>query len=68
MSDLDRQIAALIGRMEATLQQVDRLLEGYKPKLESDRRELEWARENIRRRLAEAEELFPSEANGNTDG
>ena len=36
------------------------MLEGYKPSDEYDRRELEWARENIRRRLAEAEELFPS--------
>ena len=60
MSDLDRQIAALIGRMQFTLERTDRVLEGYKPSDEYDRRELEWARENIRRRLAEAEELFPS--------
>ena len=41
MSDLDRaqQVAALVGRMQATLQQVDRVLDGYKP--DHDRREVE---------------------------
>ena len=57
--DRSRQVAALIGRMHATLQQVERVLDRYKPKEDRERRELEWARENISRRLAEVDELFP---------
>ena len=63
MSHLDRaqQVATLIGRMQATLRQVERVLDRYKPKEDRDRCELEWARESISRRLAEVDELFPSE-------
>jgi|SoiMethySBSTD1v2_1073268.scaffolds.fasta_scaffold5467429_1 adenine-specific DNA methylase len=69
MSDLDRgqQVAALVGRMQATLQQVGRVLDRYKPKEDRDRRELEWAREDISRRLAEVDELIPGEPNPSTD-
>lgn len=61
--DRDRieKYVALIGRMQITLEGADRVLEAYKPKDERVRREFDWARENIRRRLAEAEELFPPE-------
>ena len=63
MSHLDRarQVATLIGRMQATLQQVERVLDRYKPKEDRDQCELEWARESISRRLAEVDELFPRE-------
>jgi hypothetical protein len=69
MSDLDRgqQVAALVGRMQATLQQVELVLDRYKPKEDRDRREVEWARENISRCLAEVDVLFPGEANPETD-
>lgn len=66
MTDLNRsrQVAALFGRMQATLQQVERVLDRYKPNEDRDRRELEWAREAIAKRLAEVDELFPG---ANTD-
>ena len=69
MSYLQRgqQVAALVDRMQATLQQAERVLDRYKPKKDRHRRELELVRENISRRLAEVDELFPSESNPDTD-
>jgi hypothetical protein len=56
------QYAQLIGRMQATLQQADSVLEGYKPRDEYAERERQWAGEAIAQRLAEVDELFPREA------
>jgi hypothetical protein len=69
MSYLQRgqQVADLVGRMQATLQQAERVLVRYKPKKDRHRRELERARANISRRLAEVEDLFPTEASPETD-
>ena len=60
--NLDARRRAAQGSL-ALVQQAERVLDRYKPKKDRHRRELELVRENISRRLAEAAELFPSEAN-----
>ena len=57
----EQQYIDLVGRMLVTLEVADRLLEGYQPKDEKGRHQLEWTRESIKRCYVAAEELFPSE-------